>query len=153
MSQGRELRSAEQRDQRRLCLGIQRLCPRPASATATGIEFKSGIPIYEKWDYKHQPPGGDRPLIALPNVLPDLAVAMKQNPGLKVMVNGGYYDVSTPYFEGVMELRHLPVPAELQRNIEYRYYESGHMVYAHLPSLKALHDNVADFIRRTEDVR
>jgi carboxypeptidase C (cathepsin A) len=114
-----------------------------------GTEFKSGIPIYEKWDYKHAPPGTDKPLIMLPNVLPDLATAMKQNPDLKVMVNGGYFDVSTPYFEGVMELRHLPVPANLRRNIEYRYYESGHMVYAHLPSLLALHDNVADFIRRT----
>jgi carboxypeptidase C (cathepsin A) len=63
-----------------------------------GIDFKSGISIYDSWDYKHKPPGGDRALIALPNVLPDLAVAMKQNPDLKVMVNGGYYDVSTPYF-------------------------------------------------------
>jgi carboxypeptidase C (cathepsin A) len=118
-----------------------------------GVEFKSGIPIYESWDYKHQPPGGDRALIALPNVLPDLAVAIKQNPELKVMVNGGYFDVSTPYFEGVMEMRHLPVPPDLQRNVEYKYYESGHMVYAHLPSLVALHDNVADFIRRTSGVR
>ena len=120
---------------------------------APGIEYKSGIPIYSKWDYKHAPPGTDKPLIALPNVLPDLAVAMKQNPDMKVMVNGGYYDVSTPYFEGVMELRHLPVPAALRSNIEYRYYESGHMVYAHPPSLVALHDNVADFIRRTSGVR
>ncbi|MEO6255196.1 MAG: peptidase S10, partial [Sphingomicrobium sp.] len=118
-----------------------------------GVEFKSGIPIYEKWDYKHAPPGSDTPLIALPNVLPDLATAMKQSPDLKVMVNGGYFDVSTPYFEGVMEMRHLPVPPTLQRNVEYRYYESGHMVYAHLPSLVALHDNVADFIRRTSGVR
>lgn len=116
-----------------------------------GIEFKSGIPIYAKWDYKHAPPGTDTPLIALPNVLPDLATAMKQNPDLKVMVNGGYFDVSTPYFEGVMELRHLPIPAALRSNIEYHYYESGHMVYAHLPSLVALHDNVADFIRRTSN--
>jgi carboxypeptidase C (cathepsin A) len=113
------------------------------------IEFKSGIPIYDSWDYKHKPPGGDRALIALPNVLPDLAVAMKQNPDLKVMVNGGYYDISTPYFAGIFELRHLPVPASLRGNIEYRYYESGHMVYAHPPSLKALHDNVANFIGRT----
>jgi carboxypeptidase C (cathepsin A) len=114
-----------------------------------GIEFKSGIPIYDSWDYKHKPPGSDRALIALPNVLPDLAVAMKQNPDLKVMVNGGYYDVSTPYFAGRFELRHLPIPASLKGNIEYRYYESGHMVYAHPPSLKALHDNVAEFISRT----
>jgi len=115
-----------------------------------GIEFKSGISIYDSWDYKHKPPGGDRALIALPNVLPDLAVAMKQNPDLKVMVNGGYYDVSTPYFAGRFEMRHLPIPDRLKSNIEYRYYESGHMVYAHLPSLKAIHDNVAQFIGRTE---
>ena len=114
-----------------------------------GIPFKSGISIYESWDYKHKPPGADRALIALPNVLPDLAVAMKQNPDLKVMVNGGYFDVSTPYFAGRFEMRHLPIPASLSGNIEYAYYESGHMVYAHPPSLKALHDNVADFIRRT----
>ena len=113
------------------------------------IQFKSGIPIYSKWDYKHQPPGADKPLIMLPNVLPDLASAMKQNPTLKVMVNGGYFDVSTPYFEGMMELRHLPVPPALRSNIEYHYYQSGHMVYVHPPTLVELHDNVADFIRRT----
>lgn len=118
-----------------------------------GVEFKSGIDIYGDWDYKHQPPGADKPLIALPNVLPDLAVAMKQNPNMKVMVNGGYYDVSTPYFAGKYELRHLQVPASLSANVEYHYYESGHMVYAHHPSLVAIHDNVADFIRRTASAR
>jgi carboxypeptidase C (cathepsin A) len=117
------------------------------------IAFKSGIPIYSKWDYKHQPPGADKPLIMLPNVLPDLASAMKQNPTLKVMVNGGYFDVSTPYFEGVMELRHLPVPPALRSNIEYHYYQSGHMVYVHPPTLVELHANVADFIRRTSGGR
>ena len=117
------------------------------------IQFKSGIPIYSKWDYKHQPPGADKPLIMLPNVLPDLASAMKQNPDLKVMVNGGYYDVSTPYFAGKFEIRHLPVPQNLLSNVEYHYYESGPMVYAHPPSLKAIHDNVAGFIQRTSNVR
>ena len=114
-----------------------------------GIEFKSGIPIYKKWDYKHQPPGADKPLIMLPNVLPDLAAAMKKNPTLKVMVNGGYFDISTPYFEGWTEMHHLQIPANLQANIEYHYYESGHMAYVHQPTLVQLHDNVADFIRRT----
>ena len=93
--------------------------------------------------------GRDQPLIMLPNVLPDLASAMKQNPDLKVMVNGGYFDVSTPYFEGKMEMRHLPIPPTLRSNVEYHYYQSGHMVYVHLPTLVELHDNVADFIRRT----
>jgi carboxypeptidase C (cathepsin A) len=117
------------------------------------IAYKSGIPIYSKWDYKHQPPGADKPLIMLPNVLPDLAAAMKQNPDFKVMVNGGYFDVSTPYFEGVMEMRHLPIPASLRGNIEYHYYQSGHMVYVRPENLRELHDNVAGFIRKTSGIR
>ncbi|HVI06348.1 MAG TPA: peptidase S10, partial [Sphingomicrobium sp.] len=75
------------------------------------------------------------------------------NPDLKVMVNGGYFDVSTPYFEGKMEMRHLPIPANLMGNIEYRYYESGHMVYVRPQTLRELHDNVADFIRRAASGR
>jgi carboxypeptidase C (cathepsin A) len=31
------------------------------------------------------------------------------------------------------------------------FYTSGHMVYAHEPDLKALHDNVAAFIGRTHE--
>jgi carboxypeptidase C (cathepsin A) len=113
------------------------------------IQYKSGIPVYGRWDYKHQPPGADKPMIALPNVLPDLATAMKQNPDMKVMVNGGLFDISTPYFEGKMEMRHLPVPPALRSNIEFHYYESGHMAYLRPEQLKELRDNVADFIRRT----
>ena len=118
-----------------------------------GIEFKSGIDIYGSWDYKHQPPSADKPLIALPNVLPDLAVAMKQNPNMKVMVNGGYFDVSTPYFAGKYELRHLPVPPDIAANVEYHYFETGHMIFAHLPSLAVMHDRIAEFIGRTSDRR
>jgi len=111
--------------------------------------YKPEIDTYGSWDYKHQAPGAPRALIALPNVLPDLAAAMKRNPDLKVMVNGGYFDVSTPYFEGWFETHHLPIPSALQKNLEYHYYESGHMVYAHAPSLKELHDNVVAFLRHT----
>ncbi|MBS0277236.1 MAG: peptidase S10 [Proteobacteria bacterium] len=117
------------------------------------LQFKPDVPVYGSWDYKHQPPGADHPLIQLPNVLPDLAVAMKQNPTMKVMVNGGYFDISTPYYEGWMEMRHLPIPDKLRGNIEFHYYESGHMVYVHLPSLAQLHDNVAAFIRKTSGVQ
>ncbi|HEX8754876.1 MAG TPA: hypothetical protein VF745_00945 [Steroidobacteraceae bacterium] len=118
-----------------------------------GRHYKPGIPVYGSWDYRHQPPGAHRPLIALPNVLPDLAAAMKRNPDLKVLVNGGYFDISTPFFEGWFELHHLPIPASLQSNIEYRYYQSGHMVYVRLSALKQLHDNVAAFIRSTYNLR
>ena len=107
----------------------------------------------DHWDFSHQPPGvHGGSLQSSTNVIPDLAVAMKTDPNLQVFVNGGYYDLATPYFAAEYETRHLPIPETLQRNISYAWYPSGHMVYAHEESLKALHDNVADFIRRTDNV-
>jgi carboxypeptidase C (cathepsin A) len=84
------------------------------------------------------------------NVSNDLAEAMKTNPRLKVMVNGGYYDLATPYFAAAYEDKHLPIPQSLTKNIEYDWYESGHMVYVRDESLKQLHDRVAAFITRTQ---
>jgi carboxypeptidase C (cathepsin A) len=84
------------------------------------------------------------------NVSVDLAEAMKTNPRLKVMVNGGYYDLATPFFAAVYEEKHLPIPQSLAKNIEYSWYESGHMVYVRDESLKQLHDRVAAFITKTQ---
>ncbi|MGB8260644.1 MAG: peptidase S10 [Terracidiphilus sp.] len=84
------------------------------------------------------------------NVSNDLADALKTNPRLKVMVNGGYYDLATPFFAAVYEEKHLPIPQSLAKNIEYAWYESGHMVYVKDECLKQLHDRVADFIKRTQ---
>jgi carboxypeptidase C (cathepsin A) len=84
------------------------------------------------------------------NVAGDLAEAMKTNPRLKVMVNGGYYDLATPFFTAQYEEKHLPIPQSLAKNIEFDWYESGHMVYVRDESLKQLHDRVAAFITRTQ---
>jgi len=117
-----------------------------------GRVFKPEIDVGKDWDNNHQPPGAPAPVPGILNVMPDLASAMKYNPTLKVMVNGGYFDLATPYYEGITEMRHLQIPANLQKNIEYHYYQSGHMVYANEPSLKALHDDVSAFIRRTDNL-
>lgn len=89
---------------------------------------------------------------ALINVANDLADAMKTNPRLKVMVNGGYYDLATPFYAALYEDKHLAIPQSLTKNIEYEWYESGHMVYVHDASLKQLHDRVAAFIEKTDNV-
>jgi carboxypeptidase C (cathepsin A) len=117
-----------------------------------GKTYKPEIDVGANWSMDHQPPGSPTPIPGITNVMPDLAAAMKYNPTLKVMVNGGYYDLATPFYEGWYEMHHLPIPAALQDNIEYKYYQSGHMVYAHEEALKTLHDNVADFIRRTDNL-
>ncbi|MGA3008927.1 MAG: peptidase S10 [Terracidiphilus sp.] len=83
------------------------------------------------------------------NVANDLAEALKTNPRLKIMVNGGYYDLATPFFAALYEDKHLAIPQSLAKNIEYDWYESGHMVYVNDESLKQLHDRVAAFIKST----
>ncbi|MEO6134252.1 MAG: hypothetical protein ABIP35_03800 [Ginsengibacter sp.] len=108
-----------------------------------GMEFKVQGNV-NPWDFKRRGGFG-----IFPSVMNDLASAMIYNPDLKVMLNMGYFDLGTPYYEGVYEMHHLPMPKELQKNIEYDYYESGHMVYLHPESLKLLHDNVAKFIQKT----
>lgn len=105
-----------------------------------GADFGSA-----QWDFKHS----GNPINL--NVSADIANAMKTNPRLKVMVNGGYYDLATPFYAAEYEDKHLPIPASLAGNIEYAWYESGHMVYVHDQSLKLLHDKVAAFIRSTEN--
>ena len=115
-----------------------------------GMRYEPEVDIFEKWDFQHEPPGSDTPLPQALNVMPDLANAMKYDPDLKVMLNGGYFDLATPFYEGMYEMAQLPMPRKLQANIEYHYYQSGHMVYAHVPALKELHDNVAAFIANTE---
>jgi carboxypeptidase C (cathepsin A) len=100
-----------------------------------------------EWDLKHQ--GNPIDL----NVAPDLAEAMKTNPKLKVLVNGGYYDLATPFYAAVYEEKHLPIPQSLAKNIEYAWYESGHMVYVRDECVKQLHDNVAKFIQSTDGLK
>ncbi|MGA7317270.1 MAG: peptidase S10 [Silvibacterium sp.] len=97
-----------------------------------------------EWDLKHN----GNPINL--NVSADLATAMKTNPRLKVMVNGGYYDLATPFYAAYYEDKHLPIPESLAKNIEYDWYESGHMVYVRDESLQQLHDRVAAFIRSTD---
>ncbi|HEY3859813.1 MAG TPA: peptidase S10, partial [Gammaproteobacteria bacterium] len=102
-------------------------------------------PVNQAWDYKHQNPFGQ----AFPgatNVLPDLAITMGQNPTMKVMLNGGYYDLATAFYAAQFQMQHLPMDDKLQANITYAWYPSGHMVYANPASAKMLHDNVAKFI-------
>lgn len=100
-----------------------------------------------EWGFKHNDHDG------AVNVMPDLAKAMKTNPDLKVFLNGGYYDLATPFFAADYEMHHMPVQPALMNNISYAWYPSGHMVYAHAESLKLLHDNVARFIAQTDNVK
>ena len=71
---------------------------------------------------------------------------MTKNPGMKVYVASGYYDLATPYFATEYTLAHLGIEEMLSDNIEVSYFEAGHMMYVHKPSIEKLGPELRAFI-------
>jgi carboxypeptidase C (cathepsin A) len=80
------------------------------------------------------------------NVAETLREAMTQNPFLKVFVGNGYYDLATPFFATEYTFDHLELDPSLQAHITMDYYEAGHMMYLHQPSLAKLKTDLARFL-------
>jgi carboxypeptidase C (cathepsin A) len=101
------------------------------------------------WNMKHNTPGGGWAGTSS-NVSADIAYTMKVNPKMHILLMGGYFDLGTLYFGATYEMKHLPIPASLQKNIEYKFFPTGHMVYVNAEALHGLHDRTAEFIRENE---
>ncbi len=78
------------------------------------------------------------------NVAPYIGTAMRQNQDLRVFNAAGYYDFATPFFDAELSFMRNGVVPE---RITYAYYEAGHMMYIHRPSLLKLMDDVRAFVR------
>lgn len=81
------------------------------------------------------------------NVADELRDAMTESPYMKVFVANGYYDLATPYFATEYTFSHLGIDPSLEKNIHMGYYEAGHMMYVHLPSLQRLKSDLSRFIQ------
>ena len=79
------------------------------------------------------------------NASETLRQAMTTNPHLKVFAVCGYYDLATPFYAMEHTRDHLELPPELQGNFTMGYYEGGHMMYIHEPSLKKLRKDLLKF--------
>ncbi|MEI6777625.1 MAG: peptidase S10 [Chloroflexales bacterium] len=75
-----------------------------------------------------------------------LRQAMSQNPSLKVHIASGYYDLATPYFATEHTLSHMQIDPILRSNVDLSYYEAGHMMYVHGPSLARLRQRLEEFV-------
>jgi carboxypeptidase C (cathepsin A) len=98
------------------------------------------------WDWKHKSPGAENPQNN-PNTALDLAAAMRANPYLKVLSLNGWYDMATPFFGTEFDLSHMMLEPAEQRNLEFRYYPAGHMVYLNPDALHRMRLDVEGFIR------
>jgi carboxypeptidase C (cathepsin A) len=83
------------------------------------------------------------------NVAEYLRQAMSNNPSLKVWVLGGYYDFATPYFASEYVMKHMGLRPEQQKNVNFTYYEAGHMLYIHMPSLKQMKIDADSFYKNS----
>lgn len=101
-----------------------------------------------KWDFSHKAPGV-RFTLSEPNTALDLAAAMRTNPYLKVLSLNGWYDMATPFFGTEYDLDHMMLEPAQQRNLEFRYYPSGHMVYLNPEALHLMRLDVQNFIQQT----
>jgi carboxypeptidase C (cathepsin A) len=73
---------------------------------------------------------------------------MTQNPDLEVFVANGYYDLATPFFATEYTFSHLGLDPSLEGHVTLRYYEAGHMMYIHKPSLEKLRGDLVEFLGR-----
>ena len=79
------------------------------------------------------------------NVAESLRDAMSKNPDLKVYMGAGYYDFATPYFTAKYDIEHMFLRPEQRKNVQFYFYESGHMYYIHKPSLVQFKKDVDAF--------
>ena len=104
------------------------------------------------WNWKHQAPGKRGWMSPVPNTVPDLAMAMTLNPGLHLLVQQGWYDLATPYLAMLMDIEHLDITPEARERIRIEYYDAGHMMYLHEPSLRKFRTDLVGFIRATDRI-
>ena len=103
--------------------------------------------VFLKWDWSHKQPDLQGFPLPFPNTAIDLAFAMKQNPGMKVLVQQGYYDLATPHLATEYFVDHMDITDEQRKNISIAYYEAGHMMYIHEPSMVKYKEDLAGFVR------
>jgi carboxypeptidase C (cathepsin A) len=114
------------------------------------LRFETEIPygilstkVNEEWNW-----GSGTGGLGYLDVAKILHQAMSENKFLKVFIASGYYDLDTSYFATKYTVNHLGLDPSLRNNITLAYYDAGHQMYTHLPSLKKLTADVSGFFRK-----
>ncbi len=83
------------------------------------------------------------------NTRDDLRLAMAQNPYLNVMVQSGYYDGATTYFNAKYTMWQVDPSGRMKDRFSFKGYRSGHMMYLRREDLKNANDDIRAFISKT----
>ncbi|MCJ7465563.1 MAG: carboxypeptidase [Maribacter sp.] len=80
----------------------------------------------------------------------NLRQAMAQNPYLNVMVQSGYYDGATTYFNAKYLMWQIDPSGRMRDRFAFKGYRSGHMMYLRHEDLKQANTDIREFIKRTQ---
>lgn len=79
----------------------------------------------------------------------NLRKAMAQNPYLNVMIQSGYYDGATNYFDAKYTMWQLDRSSIMKDRLSFKGYRSGHMMYLRAEDLKKSNQDVREFILKS----
>ncbi len=83
------------------------------------------------------------------NTAENLREAMAENPYLQVMIQSGYYDGATDYFNAKYNLWHIDPSGLLKDRLSWKGYRSGHMMYLRKEDLATATQDIRNFIEKT----
>ncbi len=83
----------------------------------------------------------------------NLRQAMAQNPYLHTMVQSGYFDGATQYFNAKYTMWHLDPSGKMRERLSFKGYRSGHMMYLRREDLETANEDIRQFIKKTIPAR
>jgi carboxypeptidase C (cathepsin A) len=98
--------------------------------------------VNEEWDYEDF----KGHYVNTSNQLRDVMV---RSPRTQVFVANGYYDLATPHLATEYTFSHMGLDESVRKNVRMEYYEAGHMMYVHKPSLERLAADLREFVADT----
>jgi carboxypeptidase C (cathepsin A) len=79
----------------------------------------------------------------------NLRLAMAQNPFMHVMIQSGYFDGATDYFNAKYNMWQLDPSGKMKDRLSWKGYRSGHMMYLRKPDLAVSNEDLREFIKKT----
>lgn len=81
----------------------------------------------------------------------DMRYGMAVNPGVRLLVSHGWYDLVTPYFSSARSVEALRLPEGVRERVRLTNYDGGHMFYSWDASRKAFQRDVEHLVRAQAD--
>jgi carboxypeptidase C (cathepsin A) len=79
----------------------------------------------------------------------NLRLAMAENPYMHVMIQSGYYDGATTYFDAKYSMWQLDPSGKMKDRLRFEGYRSGHMMYLRAEDLATSNEHIRDFIKKS----